>query len=864
MMSSLISIASAAAGPAQKISVHNAAVPVMLDRQHNIIAEICVELDRETAHLDSVAVQLGGSLPLASISSLQLVWSGTMSCLRMRTKSQAIGAQVSNIGGSQMLYCDSSHVEFQAPVKPESAAVMLPADVILHKGTNYFYISASADLSKGGSLTDIFTVDVERIMIDGKDAGFVNDRKVEHRLAVSVRQHGDDGNWAYRIPGLATTKSGTLIAVYDVRRQTHFDLQEDIDIGMSRSTDGGLTWEKMRIIMDMGKWGGLPQAQNGVGDPAVLVDETTGEIFVIALWVHGIGCNGAWWSAGNGMTPQQTGQLMIVSSKDDGLTWSEPRNITEQIKKPEWYLTLQGPGRGISMSDGTLVFAIQHIGADRIPNAAVIYSKDHGLTWHIGTHAAVNTTEAQVAEVEEGVLMLNMRNNAKTGRLVATSTDLGHSWKEHPSSGALREPVCMASLLKAGDVLLFSNPDSERHRNMMSIKASLDGGMTWLKENSLLLDEEMGWGYSCMSMIDSRTVGILYEGSTAQMCFQAVKLEDILKKEETVKWTSLPEANPADEAYSQGVSAMYAAAVGGKLIVAGGANFPGIPALDGGTKAFYDEIYLYDGKAWKLCGKLPLKSAYGVCVPCGKKMVCVGGVSEEGAHDKVWALSLKGSKAVLESLPDFPVSLEQAAGAAVGNRIYIAGGLADGVASDKVYCLDMKAVSKGWKECARLPEPTLQAAMAAQDGLLYIWGGLNPIANTVSNKGWCLDPSRNVRDTLPEIPDGGTMLGGCALSLSDGRILCLGGVDRQVFTDAITKPFDRQKYMSQPPAAYKFRCQMYLFDTKDKTWKDMGESRKTARAGAGLVGIGERVYLIGGEIKPGIRTSDVSYTNDFE
>jgi len=227
---------------------------------------------------------------------------------------------------------------------------------------------------------------------------------------------------------------------------------------------------------------------------------------------------------------------MIVSSKDDGRTWSEPRNITRQVKQESWRFTLQGPGRGITMSDGTLVFPIQYVDSARVPNAGIMYSKDHGMTWHCHGHAWTNTTEAQAAEVAPGVLMLNMRNNRRTGRVVCTTEDLGRSWTVHPSSEKLREPVCMAGLLMVRasenslgrDILLFSNPDTEQGRNHMTVKASLDGGLTWLPENSLLLDEEEGWGYSCLTMIDEDTVGILYEGSTSQLVFQAVGLSDIV------------------------------------------------------------------------------------------------------------------------------------------------------------------------------------------------------------------------------------------------------------------------------------------------------------------------------------------------
>ena len=141
-----------------------------------------------------------------------------------------------------------------------------------------------------------------------------------------------------------------------------------------------------------------------------------------------------------------------------------------------------------------------------------------------------------MVELPDGSLMLNMRDNRKTGRAVAVTSDLGMTWTEHPSSGQLIESVCMASLIRikaednifGKDILLFSNPATDRMRHNMTIKASLDNGMTWKECDSLLIDEEHSWGYSCLSRIDGRTVGILYEGSTAQMTFQAIRLEDII------------------------------------------------------------------------------------------------------------------------------------------------------------------------------------------------------------------------------------------------------------------------------------------------------------------------------------------------
>ena len=81
------------------------------------------------------------------------------------------------------------------------------------------------------------------------------------------------------------------------------------------------------------------------------------------------------------------------------------------------------------------------------------------------------------------------------------------------------------------DLLLFSNPNDTKERKNITIKASLDSGMTWSENNQLLLDSEDGWGYSCLTMIDKETVGIFYESSVAHMTFQAIKLKDIVKEE---------------------------------------------------------------------------------------------------------------------------------------------------------------------------------------------------------------------------------------------------------------------------------------------------------------------------------------------
>lgn len=538
----ILTMLSAAAAANERIRIHNTRIPVITDRSHNILAEITIA-DGEGSSLEFIDLCIRG-INSKSVRNVKVMYTGTMSALHSRTSSFIMQEKWRDIAGSQTIWCNPSFATEAGNISrfKEGETFRIECPKTLFPGKNHFYISMEVNGRKVSDYSKEFLLEIKALGFDGKilhsGTGFTQDGWSDHHLGINVRKSGDDGVHSYRIPGLATTNNGTLLAIYDVRYDSSFDLQADIDIGVRRSTDGGRTWEKMRIVMDMGEWAGLPEAQNGVGDPAILVDSNTGEIFIVALWTAGIGNDRAWLNVGQGMTPYETGQLMMVSSKDDGRTWSEPRNITSMVKQPDWHITLQGPGNGITMEDGTLVFAFQHVDAQRVPWSGIMYSKDHGKTWKTHKTCPVReTTESQVAELEPGTLMLNMRNNLRTGRMVYTTNDMGETWQVHESSGKLAEPVCMASLIKVKaednilgkDILIFSNPATTKSRSEITIKASLDYGKTWLENDSILLDEENGWGYSCLSMIDRETIGILYESSTGHMTFQVVKITDFIR-----------------------------------------------------------------------------------------------------------------------------------------------------------------------------------------------------------------------------------------------------------------------------------------------------------------------------------------------
>ena len=245
-----------------------------------------------------------------------------------------------------------------------------------------------------------------------------------------------------------------------------------------------------------------------------------------------------------GFGVKETSQFIITKSTDDGLTWSEPVNITSQTKRKEWWLYAPAPGHGVTLSDGTLVFPTQGRDKEGQSFSNITYSKDGGKTWITSSPAFSNTTECMAVQLSDGSIMLNMRDNRnrgnkdENGRRICTTSDLGETWAEHSTSRkALIEPTCMASLHKhvyhrngeEKSILLFVNPEAYSTRDHITLKVSYDEGMTWPADKKILLDEYSGRGYSCITSVDENTIGILYESSQADMVFQQVTIDELMK-----------------------------------------------------------------------------------------------------------------------------------------------------------------------------------------------------------------------------------------------------------------------------------------------------------------------------------------------
>jgi sialidase-1 len=344
-----------------------------------------------------------------------------------------------------------------------------------------------------------------------------------------VFQKGTEGYSCFRIPALVQTKTGALLAFAEGRKNNCSD-EGDIDLVMRRSTDTGKTWSKLAVIWSDGA--------NTCGNPAPVVDESTGKIYLLTTWNDGDDDIGEI----NAGTSKNTRRVYVTSSSDDGLKWEVPKEITSSVKQNNWGWYATGPCHGIQLKKETyknrLIIPCDYmeVGAGRRGNSHVIYSDDAGATWKLGgvvpQHSALNPNESAVAELSDGKLMLNMRvGGNQNQRVYSSSSDGGLTWSPLVQAPQLIDPVCQGSLtssqLDNGYAVFFSNAASTTRKNM-TIKMSTDEGINWTKQKVVFNGPS---GYSDLLMVSKNTTAILFEAGvgayTDGIAFKIVPVSEL-------------------------------------------------------------------------------------------------------------------------------------------------------------------------------------------------------------------------------------------------------------------------------------------------------------------------------------------------
>jgi len=356
----------------------------------------------------------------------------------------------------------------------------------------------------------------------------VADRSGEPIVTTTVFSAGEDGYATYRIPAVVRAGDGTLIAFAEARVASAAD-HGDVDLIAKRSTDDGVTWGELQVVADMGS--------DFIGNPSPVLHEESGRLVLLATFKNAADQEMQILS-GTGI---DTSRQYLLTSDDAGETWSEPTEITEAVKRPEWRWYSVGPGHAFQLhtgpNAGRLVAAANHSDEAMNYGAHLLFSDDGGKTWSIGASdtpqgGPMHPNEATAAQVADGTIVVSARDQGgldEWHRLQTTSTDGGESFTgPFENQQGLVTPVVQGSILwldlgtgagsrsepdQRGDgILLFSAPSHGTDRVNLMVRTSSDGGATW--KDGLLLREGPS-GYSDLLALPGHAVGVLYETGDA-------------------------------------------------------------------------------------------------------------------------------------------------------------------------------------------------------------------------------------------------------------------------------------------------------------------------------------------------------------
>jgi sialidase-1 len=353
--------------------------------------------------------------------------------------------------------------------------------------------------------------------------------------------HGQDGHALYRIPALVVTKAGTVLAFCEGRKDSWADTGE-IHLMLRRSGDCGKTWSDPRIIVQ--------QTDTTCGNPCPVVDHRNGAVFLFF-------CKNPKLAGGTDLVAQGQGtrSVWMTRSDDDGVTWSEPADLSAAIKKPNWTWYATGPGHGVQLASGRLVVACCHtvavnLRADDPEYSHIVYSDDGGATWRLGGEFGPGCDEPAVVELPDGRMYVNARNQApgEVGRRAyALSGDGGLTFSPRQVDATLIEPTlwsgCQASMVRYSeprtgvsgsgeprtgvsgsgeprtevsglprerDCVLFANPATNvNERVNMAVRLSRDNCRTWPVSRVLHAGPA---AYSDITVAPDGTILCLYEG----------------------------------------------------------------------------------------------------------------------------------------------------------------------------------------------------------------------------------------------------------------------------------------------------------------------------------------------------------------
>ena len=335
-------------------------------------------------------------------------------------------------------------------------------------------------------------------------------------LSDSTAMLAGEGYNVYRIPGYKVSADGSVL-IFAEGRPSGADpgAVGDIDIVLRRSTDNGETWEDLQLLHhDPGF---------DLSDPRAILDESTGAMHLMYTR----------WPTRNGQTGVPVGlgsdsaNVFHMSSVDNGVTWTAPKNVTNDVKNPLWAAINTGPGLGIQLKyqdadpsrNGRMIVPAHHRPAAY--HGVSLMSDDGGVSWRYGSGSTPNfTDEAEVIELTNGDLLWDGRQGSGGKRNRYVSHDGGETWGE-AHGGDIEITRVDSGLVRysakrdgdARDMILFSGPlgssvGDGNSRDNIGVWSSYDEGKTFINPIKI---KSGSAAYSVIDKLQDGTIGLVYE-----------------------------------------------------------------------------------------------------------------------------------------------------------------------------------------------------------------------------------------------------------------------------------------------------------------------------------------------------------------
>lgn len=323
-----------------------------------------------------------------------------------------------------------------------------------------------------------------------------------------------------------------------------------------------------------------------------------------------------------------------------------------------------------------------------------------------------------------------------------------------------------------------------------------------------------------------------------------------------------------------GTAGMLSGVINGKLVVAGGANFPYESALNRGEKIIHRDIYLFDEENGRLRiidqRQFDYPIAYGAsCVVDDILYFIVNNPSHKYESDII-AVKEEDSKLSISVVGSIPMKIENIVMESIGGKLYFGVGSISGEHSNRFYSYDIELGNIS--ELESFPgyprSQCVSSLLLNDDGEehIVVFGGGS---NEAYLDGFSYDVSTNTWNTLSDIlieGEGVSVLGAGYTRVSDSELLIVGGFNKQLWKEACYNLSNlkgdehtryRNNYFSMDPEEYGWNKKILVYNFKDDTWRSLGEIQFNPPCGNSLLINNNRIYSIMGEIKPGIRTPDI-------